>query len=250
MRIGFLAAMPFFLAMAAEAQEPSKAAASPALQRLVPAMAAYTAEVLFGDVWARPGLSRRDRSLLTVTVLVATGNSGPLQSHLGIALDNGVRPAEISGLITHLAFYAGWPTAASSLDVVGRVFDERKIDTRALGAAAGPPLPLPASDAARARDVARDVAPIAPKLASLTDDAVFGDLWRRSDLSPRDRSLVTIAALVSGGDTGEQLDFHIRRGLENGLKRDEVVEAITHLAFYAGWPKAMAAIATLKKIQP
>jgi 4-carboxymuconolactone decarboxylase len=86
----------------------------------------------------------------------------------------------------------------------------------------------------------------APKLVSLTDDVLFGDVWERTELSPRDRSLVTITALVAGGNT-EQLPFHLDLGRQNGLTREEVVEAITHLAFYSGWPKAMSAIAVAKQ---
>jgi 4-carboxymuconolactone decarboxylase len=86
----------------------------------------------------------------------------------------------------------------------------------------------------------------APKLVSLTDDVLFGDVWERTELSPRDRSLVTITALVAGGNT-EQLPFHLGLGRQNGLTREEVAEAITHLAFYSGWPKAMSAIAVAKQ---
>jgi len=86
----------------------------------------------------------------------------------------------------------------------------------------------------------------APKLVSLTDDVLFGDVWERTELSPRDRSLVTITALVAGGNT-EQLPFHLDLGRQNGLTREEVAEAITHLAFYSGWPKAMSAIAVAKR---
>jgi 4-carboxymuconolactone decarboxylase len=86
----------------------------------------------------------------------------------------------------------------------------------------------------------------APKLVSLTDDVLFGDVWERTELSPRDRSLVTITALVAGGNT-EQLPFHLDLGRQNGLTREEVAEAITHLAFYSGWPKAMSAIAVAKQ---
>jgi 4-carboxymuconolactone decarboxylase len=81
----------------------------------------------------------------------------------------------------------------------------------------------------------------APKLVSLTDDVLFGDVWERSELSPRDRSLVTITALVAGGNT-EQLPFHLQLGRQNGLTETDVVETITHLAFYTGWPRAMSAI--------
>ncbi|MFE1647044.1 carboxymuconolactone decarboxylase family protein [Microbacterium sp. P01] len=81
----------------------------------------------------------------------------------------------------------------------------------------------------------------ADKLVALTDDVLFADVWERSELAPRDRSLITIAALVAGGNT-EQLSFHLDLGRRNGLTEAELVEAITHLAFYSGWPRAMSAI--------
>ena len=84
------------------------------MQNLTPALADYTDNVLFGDVWRRPGLALRDRSLVTVAVLVATGKTAQLPGHVGRAFDNGVRPQELAGLVTHLAFYAGWPSAVSS----------------------------------------------------------------------------------------------------------------------------------------
>jgi 4-carboxymuconolactone decarboxylase len=85
-----------------------------------------------------------------------------------------------------------------------------------------------------------------PKLVDLTDDVLFGDVWERPELSPRDRSLVTITALVAGGHV-EQLPFHLELGKENGLTETEIVEAITHLAFYSGWPRAMSAITTAQR---
>jgi 4-carboxymuconolactone decarboxylase len=87
----------------------------------------------------------------------------------------------------------------------------------------------------------------APKLVELTDDVLFGDIWERPGLSKRDRSLITVAALVSLYRT-EQLPGHLRRAIDNGLTQDELIEAITHLAFYAGWPAAMTAITTAKKL--
>ena len=87
----------------------------------------------------------------------------------------------------------------------------------------------------------------APELVRLTDDVLFGQVWAGSGLSRRDRSLVTVAALTSLYRT-EQLRSHLRLALENGLTKDELVAAITHLAFYAGWPNAMNAITELKKI--
>jgi 4-carboxymuconolactone decarboxylase len=229
----------------AQAQE--RASVAPKnMQAIAPALADYTDDVLFGDVWRRPGLAPRDRSLVTVAVLVATGKAPQLQSHLGRALTNGVRPVEIAGLVTHLAFYSGWPNAVSSLNMVEQVFAERKIDSAVLQGATATLLPVPASDRARALTVEQQVAPVAPKLAELTNDVLFGDLWRRQDLGPRERSLVTIAALAANGDE-DQLGFHVQRGMANGLTRGEIAEALTHLAFYAGWPKAMAAVAVAGK---
>jgi 4-carboxymuconolactone decarboxylase len=88
---------------------------------------------------------------------------------------------------------------------------------------------------------------IAPKLAGLTDEVLFGDVWEHKELSPRDRSLITVSALVSGGNT-EQLGFHLNKARENGLSEEELVEMITHLAFYVGWPKAMSAITVAKDL--
>jgi len=86
-----------------------------------------------------------------------------------------------------------------------------------------------------------------PKLVQLTDDVLFGDVWERAELSKRDRSLVTVAALVAGGNA-EQLPFHLKRAKENGVTEGELIETITHLAFYSGWPKAMSAITVAKDV--
>lgn len=87
----------------------------------------------------------------------------------------------------------------------------------------------------------------APKLVDLTDDVIFGDIWERPQLSKRDRSLITCAALVAMGKT-EQMNFHFPKAIENGVTKDEIVEMITHLAFYAGWPNAMSAISRAKEL--
>ena len=88
---------------------------------------------------------------------------------------------------------------------------------------------------------------LAPKLAELTDEVLFGDVWERPGLSPRDRSLVTVAALVALYRT-DQLTSHLGRALDNGLTEEELVEAITHLAFYAGWPCAVGAVGALRQV--
>ncbi|TME12133.1 MAG: carboxymuconolactone decarboxylase family protein [Chloroflexi bacterium] len=93
----------------------------------------------------------------------------------------------------------------------------------------------------------RMIGDFAPKLVELTDEVLFGDVWAREELSPRDRSLVTVAALIAGGNT-EQLPGHLNRAKENGLSETELDEVITHLAFYSGWPKSMSAIRVAKEV--
>jgi 4-carboxymuconolactone decarboxylase len=88
---------------------------------------------------------------------------------------------------------------------------------------------------------------ISPKLAELTDDVLFGDVWARPGLSPRDRSLITVSALVAM-NRPDQLRSHLARARENGVTQDELIEAITHLAFYAGWPSAVTAISVAKEV--
>lgn len=246
MKVASATAAALAMAVPVEAEErPSVAPRN--MRAIAPALAGYTDRVLFGDVWVRPELPPRDRSIVTLSVLIATGKTAQMTSHLGRGLDNGIEPSEVAGMVTQLAFYTGWPNAVSALNEVEKVFAERHVDPASLATVPTATAPLPGSDPARAATVNRTLGPIAPKLAQLTNDVVFADLWRRTDLSPRDRSLVTIAALAAGGDGG-QLAFHVQRGLENGLTQPQIVEALTHLAFYAGWPKANAAIDVAGKV--
>ena len=100
------------------------------------------------------------------------------------------------------------------------------------------------TDQTRAQRIIGD---FAPKLVELTDEVLFGDVWARPELSPRDRSLVTCAALVTNGSV-EQLRGHLARAQDNGLSETELKEMIIHLAFYAGWPRAMSAITLAREL--
>ncbi len=94
-----------------------------AMAEVSPKLAELTADVLFGDVWERPGLSKRDSSLITVAALIALYRTDQLRGHIGRALDNGVTKDEIGEVINHMAFYAGWPTAANAVRVAKEVYD-------------------------------------------------------------------------------------------------------------------------------
>jgi 4-carboxymuconolactone decarboxylase len=212
-------------------------------QRIAPGLATLTDDVLYGDLWRRPELSPRDRSLVTISVLIATGKTAQLSGHLTRALTNGLKPSEASALLAHLAIYCGWPSAVSALEVYEQVYKSRNIDTSSLRAE-NPRLQAPASEATRARPTDAELENVAPKFVQLTNDVVFDTLWRQPELSVRDRSLVTIAALAAMGDD-DQLDEYLRLGIESGLTRPQAVEALTHLGFYAGWPKATKALTTV-----
>lgn len=97
------------------------------------------------------------------------------------------------------------------------------------------------------QDARKSFGNVAPKLAEVSDEVLFGDIWERGQLSKRDRSLVTCAALIALGKT-EQMNFHFPRAIENGVTREELVELVTHLAFYAGWPNAMSAVMKIKEL--
>lgn len=92
----------------------------------------------------------------------------------------------------------------------------------------------------------KSIGDIAPKLAALTDEVLFADVWSRAELSPRERSVATVATLIALNRT-EQLPFHFARARDNGLDDDELIELVTHLAFYAGWPCAFSAIGVLRQ---
>jgi 4-carboxymuconolactone decarboxylase len=229
-----------------DAQEERRRVAPPAVYDVAPGLGHFTDGVLFGEVWERTELKPRDRSLVTVSAIVSTGKTAQIGGHVRRALDNGVTPAEIGELITQLAFYSGWPNAISAVGEVKKVFDERNIAPVASSEAARIELEA-AAEAARSATVNAAVAPTAEALADLTNRVLFGDLWQRPDLSARDRSLVTMAALVAIGQP-EQLPFHANRAMDNGLTASEASEAVTHIAFYAGWPRAMSAVPVLKSV--
>jgi len=222
----------------------------PAIQDITavaPALEKY-AQGPLADLWKRPGLTPRDRSIVTVAALIARNQTIEMPHYFNLALDNGVKPREISEIITHLAFYSGWANAMSAAAVAKTVFAERKIGADQLPAASPVLLPLGKdAEAKRAAAVEQQFSKVSPGLVQNTTDVLFRDLWLRPDLAPRDRSLVTVSALIASGQSA-QITYHLNRAMDNGLTPEEAGEVVTHLAFYSGWPNAFAALPVVKDV--
>lgn len=218
-----------------------------AIEQVAPQLERYTQDVLSDRLWAdQDSLSPRDRSLLTVSALVATDRTDQLDPFVGTALDSGVTPEELSELVTHLAFYAGWPVALPTIDRIAAVLDDRGLTAEVT---LDPEL-LPYdedAEAARLASVDATARPVSPGLADATDEVLFADLWRRPGLAPRDRSLVTVAALIANGQA-EQLPFHLNRAMDNGLTFEEAREIPHQLAYYAGWPRSFSALTPMRQV--
>jgi 4-carboxymuconolactone decarboxylase len=213
-----------------------------------PALAHYTAEPPLNGLWKRPELSPRDRSVVTVATLIARIQSIEMPYHFALALDNGVKSAELSEIITHLAFYAGWANAMSAVRVAKDIFHARGIGADQLPPAQDKLLPLnEEAEKQRATQVRNNFGATSPGLVQNTTDLLFRDLWLRPALAPRDRSLVTVSALIANGQTA-QITYHLGRAMDNGLTQEQASEVLTHIAFYAGWPCAFSALPVVKDV--
>lgn len=208
----------------------------------------YQDTIVVKDLWMRPALSRRDRSIVTVSALIARNHVTLLPHYIEVALDSDVSPAEICEIITQLAFYSGWGNAAAAASITRKIFTERNIGADQMPDLGGARLDIDETiEARRAAAVDEMVGPIFQGLVDYTTDVLFKELWLRPTLAPRDRSLATMSALVSMGLV-VQIQFHLNKAMENGLTQEEAAEVITHLAFYAGWPNAMNAVPVAKGI--
>ena len=170
---------------------------------MAPALERYSQDRLFGDVWKRPGLSPRDRSIVTLAALVARNQTIEMPFYLNLALDNGVKPAEISELITHLAFYSGWGNAMSAVAVTKDVFAKRGIGADQLRAASPSCCRSTRPPRRSARLASGSSSALSPGVVQYTTDVLFRDLWLRPDLAPRDRSLVTVSSLIASGQVAQ-----------------------------------------------
>jgi 4-carboxymuconolactone decarboxylase len=217
------------------------------IRTVAPALEKY-AQGPIAQLWKRPGLSPRDRSIVTIAALIARNQTIEMSYYFNLALDNGVKPREISEIITHLAFYSGWANAISAAALARDVFIDRKIGAGQLPPALPALLPLDReAESRRSAAVEQQFGSVAPGIVRYTTDVLFGDLWLRPDLAPRDRSLVTVSALIASGHVA-QITYHLNRAMDNGLTKEEAGEVVTHLAFYAGWPNSFSALPVIKDV--
>src|SRR5262249_41922441 len=143
---------------------------------------------------------------------------------------------------------SGWANAMSAVAVAKDVFASRKIRRDELSPASPSLLPLDkGAEAKRSASVEEQFGKVTPGIVQYTTDVLFRDLWLRPDLVPRDRSLVTVSALIASGQ-GAQIAYHLNRAMDNGLTQEQAAEVVTHLAFYAGWPNAFSALPIVKDV--
>lgn len=213
------------------------------INAVAPALATITQERVVGELWSRAGLSPRDRALVTLSILVARNATLAYPHYFNKALDCGVLPTEISELLTHLGFYTSLANAFGAIAVVQSVFEQRGISADSMPEAHPELLPIGTAvpdEPARASFIADHVAPISAALQHYTNDLLYAQVWTRPGLAPRDRALVTVAALAALGQS-RFYPVYLDRAKALGVTQGEFGEALGHVAFYGGWGLAIQA---------
>ena len=239
--------------------EPERGARS--FRRQHGALGSFAFDVVMGDVWARPQLSRRDRSLIVISVLATSGSTEELSLHTQVGLNNGLTRTEIEELLLHVAAYAGFPMAMQASRVVTDRFCQIDGVDRLPERTGAEDLDdterrLRAHDVRKsltggrcADDVDADYAAMVEHLGDVGMIAyhwAFGDLWSRDELNRRDRSLIVIAILTVLSRIDE-LAFHVPAGLNHGLSREEIEEIMVQMTIYGGIPRAVEGIQATRR---
>jgi alkylhydroperoxidase/carboxymuconolactone decarboxylase family protein YurZ len=188
---------------------------------------------LYSGIWERSNLSKRDRSMITVAVNQALYATNELRLHMGRALDNGITQTELSEIIAHVLWYSGFPTGVNAARVAAEVFAERNLP-------AVPPEASPRQTHKESEFEFPDAFPQTPYLRDLLNQVVYAETWKRTELSPRDRSMITVAVGTALYASSE-VRYHVGRALDNGVTQAEISEIITHVTFYSGFPTGVNA---------
>ncbi|WP_433474697.1 carboxymuconolactone decarboxylase family protein [Spirillospora sp. CA-142024] len=234
------------------------------LDDIAPDLGRLTVEFGYGDIYNRPGLTLRQRQLANVAALSALGTAAPqLRFHIGGALKAGVTRREIVETIMHISVYAGIPAALNGLTVARQAFaadpeagdgageddtgegqpNETSRDRYARGLEA-----LRHIDGHAGEQVVASLQDIAPDLGRYIIEFSFGDIYSRTGLDLKTRELATVAACTALGTVAPQLRVHIHGMLNTGGTRQEVIETITQMAVYAGFPAALNGVTAAREV--
>ncbi|MFF7335727.1 carboxymuconolactone decarboxylase family protein [Streptomyces sp. NPDC008163] len=227
------------------------------LADIAPHMGRYIVEFGFGDIYTRPGLTRRQRQLGTVAALAAMGNAAPqLRFHIGGALNVGCTRQEIVEVLIHVCVYAGFPAALNGLTAAREVFESRPDEPALVPVSDAPDgdrfvrgqQALADIDGHAGQQVIDSLKDIAPDLARYLLEFAFGDVYSRTGLDLPTRELVTVALCTALGTVGPQLRVHLHGLLNVGGTREEAVEIITQMAGYAGFPAALNGLTAAREV--
>jgi len=233
------------------AYDPARAAT--AMVRRHGALGTFAVDHVLGNLWSRPQLSRRDRSMIVVTFLATIGSIEELRSHVGGALNHGVTRSEVEEIVLQVAGYAGYPMAMQASRIVDEVFCsidgiERQPERNEAKAKDDPQRWADAFDVlttlfagrigADAKTARVGIVESLGGVGELAFDWGFGELWARTELSRRDRSLVTVAILAILA-RAEELAIHVPGALNHGVTREEIEEVMVQLTVYGGFPRAV-----------
>ena len=244
-------AQAVMLRMQGDNVDPERAAR--AMYRRLGALGSFAVDYVMGDLWSRPQLTPRQRSLVVIPVLAAMGSTEELAAHVQVGLNHGLSREEIDEVVLQVAAYAGYPMAMAASRVVDRVFN--RIDGLERQPERSPAAPkgdaergADAVDVMRTLTAGRAATDPSQALANITADLgdvgllafnwAFGEVWSRPQLSRQDRSIIVVAILTWLGKERE-LAFHIPGALNHGLSRDEVREIMVQMCVYGGFPRAV-----------
>ena len=215
-----------------------------------------------GEIWSRPGLSRRDRSLVVISFLTALGRDLELRAHVSGGLNHGLTPEEIDEIMVQISAYAGMPYALAGASVASKVFGEREGGEERAKA----PAPAEQKEAEKRRadglevlstllgqpdlDAQGTEAAIIEQQGDMGDlvmDYAFGDIWSRPQLSRRDRSLVVISVLTALS-AAHELRIHLHGALNHGVTQSEIEEVMITMVLYGGFPRAIDGMLSARKV--
>lgn len=225
------------------------------LEAFLPDLARLTVEHAFFDVMSRPGLDLKQREIVNVAALTALGSvRSPLKFHIHGMLNVGCSPQEVVETIIHAVVYAGFPAAQDGMTIARSVFKERGIQFKPVSARPqGDRYQLGLQNLRQTggdqvQSVATRFAALAPDLSRLTVEFAHGEIWNRTGLSLKSRELATLAMVIAVGNHDSSVQYHVEGAARAGATETEIKELLLQMTVYAGYPKALSAIATAQKV--